>query len=82
MRIFHKITVAYPVTTDSVGQQTFSFSSVDEARSFRVLAEREGFKVLLHTFDNLVSSTDAMSEIYKDIELTADQLAYEELYNG
>ena len=82
MRIFHKITVAYPVTTDIVSERTFSFSTPDDARMFRNLVEKQGYKILLHSFDHLVSVTDALSEIEQDIILTNDQLNYEEHING
>ena len=82
MRIFHKITVAYPVTTDIVSERTFSFSTPDDARLFRNLVEKQGYKILLHSFDHLVSVTDALSEIEQDIILTNDQLNYEEHING
>ena len=82
MRIFHKITVAYPVTTDIVSERTFSFSTPDDARLFRNLVEKQGYKILLHSFDHLVSATDALAEIDQDIMLTCDQLKYEEYING
>lgn len=82
MRIFHKITVAYPVTTDIVSERTFSFSTPDDARLFRNLVEKQGYKILLHSFDHLVSVTDALAEIDQDIILTNDQLKYEEYING
>ena len=82
MRIFHKITVAYPVTTDIVSERTFSFSTPDDARMFRNLVEKQGYKILLHSFDHLVSVTDALAEIDQDIILTNDQLNYEEHFNG
>ena len=82
MRIFHKITVAYPVTTDIVSERTFSFSTPDDARMFRNLVEKQGYKIILHSFDHLVSVTDALAEINQDIMLTCDQLKYEEYING
>jgi hypothetical protein len=82
MRIFHKVTVAYPVTTDMVSERTFSFSTPDDARMFRGIAEKQGYKIILHSFDHLVSVTDALSEIEQDIVLTNDQLNYEEHFNG
>lgn len=82
MRIFHKITVAYPVTTDIVSERTFSFSTPDDARLFRNFVEKQGYKILLHSFDHLVSVTDALAEIDQDIILTNDQLKYEEYING
>lgn len=82
MRIFHKITVAYPVTTDIVSERTFSFSTPDDARLFRNLVEKQGYKIILHSFDHLVSVTDALAEINQDIMLTCDQLKYEEYING
>ena len=74
MRIFHKITVAYPVTTNMVSERTFSFSTPDDARIFRGIAERQGYKVILYSFDHLVSVTDALSEIEQDIILTNEQI--------
>lgn len=82
MRRFHKITVAYPVTTNLTSQQTFSFSTAADAHNFRDIAQREGYKIVLHTMDNLLSVTDALIEIEKDIILTNDQLNYEEYING
>lgn len=82
MRIFHKITVAYPVTTNMVSERTFSFSTPDDARIFRGIAERQGYKVILHSFDHLVSVTDALSEIEQDIILTNEQIRDEEYFNG
>ena len=82
MRIFHKITVAYPVTTNMVSERTFSFSTPDDARIFRGIAERHGYKVILHSFDHLVSVTDALSEIEQDIILTNEQIRDEEYFNG
>ena len=80
--IFHKITVAYPVTTNMVSERTFSFSTPDDARIFRGIAERQGYKVILHSFDHLVSVTDALSEIEQDIILTNEQIRDEEYFNG
>ena len=82
MRIFHKITVAYPVTTDMVSERTFSFSTPDDARLFRGIAERQGYKIVFHSFDHLVSATDALSEIDQDIILTNEQMREEERLNG
>jgi hypothetical protein len=53
MRIFHKVTVAYPVTTDMVTERTFSFSTPDDARLFRGMAENQGYKIILHSFDQM-----------------------------
>jgi hypothetical protein len=65
-----------------VTERTFSFSTPDDARMFRGIAEKQGYKIILHSFDHLVSVTDALSEIEQDIILTNDQLNYEEHFNG
>lgn len=74
MRIFHRITVAYPITTDMVSQQTFSFATVADAHNFRDIAQRQGYKIVMHSIDNLMSVTDALVEIDKDIILSNEQL--------
>jgi hypothetical protein len=83
--MFHKITVAYPVATNMTSEQTFCFTSREEALAFRNMAHKQGYKIVLHNFDYLMRATDALSEINIDMELTASELArseYEEHYNG
>ena len=81
MRIFHKIVVAYQVTTDITNERTFSFSSPDDARAFRQLAEKQGYRIVMHSFDHLVSATDALSEIEQDRILTLEQAQdYEDVH--
>jgi len=72
MRMFHKITVAYPIADGMNGEQTFSLVSEADARSFRAMVEERGYKIVLHTFDNLLSCTDALMEIESDIQFSIE----------
>ena len=72
MRMFHKITVAYPIANGMDGEQTFCLASETDARSFRAMVEEKGYKIVLHTFDNLLSCTDALMEIESDIQFSIE----------
>lgn len=72
MRMFHKITVAYPIANGMDGEQTFCLASETDARSFRAMVEEKGYKIVLHTFDNLLSWSDALMEIESDIQFSID----------
>lgn len=74
MRMFHKITVAYPIADGMNGEQTFSLVSEADARSFRAMVEQKGYKIVLHTFDNLLSCSDALMEIESDIQFSIEAM--------
>lgn len=78
MRMFHKITVAYPIADGMNGEQTFSLVSEADARSFRAMVEQKGYKIVLHTFDNLLSCSDALMEIESDIQFSIELMHDEE----
>ena len=78
---FHKIRVSYPVTGTIENEQSFSFTTANEARAFRALATAQGYRIIFHSFDRLVSATDALAEINNDIVLTKDQMEEDSYLN-
>lgn len=74
MRMFHKITVKYPITDGMEGEGTFALLSEADARSFRAMVEQKGYRIVLHTFDNLLSCSDALMEIESDIQFSIEAM--------
>lgn len=74
MRMFHKITVKYPIAEGMEGEGTFALLSEADARSFRAMVEQKGYRIVLHTFDNLLSCSDALMEIESDIQFSIEAM--------